>query len=312
MCALLTPDHHDEDRMIWTPPRPVDIAAVFPELAGQERATVRLHPRRGRPGPRDSSVGGPLLWPAAEPWPRCDAADRHTMFAPIGADADGRTLYGSVWDPRHPATPMVAVAQLFARDVADLPCPGGTDVCQVLWCPRDHELEYGPRVRVHWRASGPALGADLALPPSLPSDLDTIRDEFIPKPCSVSPEQTIDYPDWWELTEELRERIEAWEQGSGWIYASHLGAAPGTRVGGWPEWIQDPEWPTCPRGHAMDHLLTMASWEYDADSWRTWRPLDLPDGRDDAGLMLGDAGNVYIFTCVTCDDRPSANVLQCS
>lgn len=91
--------------MIRTPPRPVDIAAEFPELAGQEHPTVRLHPRPGRPSPQDSSVGGPLLWPAAEPWPRCDAADRHRIIAPIGAGPVGRTIKRLTTDPRHPATP---------------------------------------------------------------------------------------------------------------------------------------------------------------------------------------------------------------
>ena len=306
--------HRDKDRMTRTPPRPVDVAAEFPELAGQERPMVRLHPRRGQPGPRDSSVGGPLLWPAAEPWPRCDAADRHATFAPIGTvDLDGRALHGLARDPRHPATPVVAVAQLLTSDVAGLPCPPGTDTCQVLWCPRMHEPDYGPRVRVHWRTSATALGAELAVAP--PSDPDTTIDGFIPKPCSVSPERTIDYPAWWELTDDLRQRIEAWEQGSGWTYASHLGAAPGTKAGGWPQWVQDPEWPTCPRGHAMDHLLTVASWEYDAESRRTWLPPGQPEGHegmDDIGVTLGDAGDVYVFTCVACDDRPSASVLQSS
>jgi hypothetical protein len=287
--------------MMLTPPRPVDIAAEFPELAGQERPAVRLHPRRGRPGPQDSSVGGPLLWPAAEPWPHCDAAAGHATAALTS-------------DPRHIAAPMVAVAQLFARDVAGLPCPAGADLCQVLWCPALHEPDYAPRVRVHWRASADlGLGADLAVAP--PSDPGTAIDTFIPKPCSVSPEQTIDYPAWWELPEALRQRIEAWEQDSGWIYAYHLGAAPGTKAGGWPAWMQDPEWPTCPRGHAMDHLLTVASWEYDAESRRTWLPPGQGgefEGRSDAGLMLGDAGNMYLFTCVTCDDRPVASVLQSS
>jgi hypothetical protein len=54
-----------------TPPRPVDIAAVFPEIASLARTATRLHPRPGTPGVRDSSVGGPLLWPSGEPWPVC-------------------------------------------------------------------------------------------------------------------------------------------------------------------------------------------------------------------------------------------------
>ena len=299
--------------MPHTPPRPVDIAGVFPELAGQERPTVRLHPRRGRPGPRDSSIGGPVLWPAAEPWPRCDAGDRHVtrVFDP-DAGWPGRQRRGGfrvATDPRHIAAPMVSAAQLFARDVQGLPWPGGTDVCQVLWCPAWHEPDQGPRVRVRWRDShDPGLDGPLAVAP--PNDADTAKVNYIPNPCSLSPEQVVDYPDWWELPEDLRQRIEAWEQDAGWIYAYHLGAAPGTKVGGWPNWHQAPEWPTCQRGHPMDHLLTIASWEWDGESWRTWRPPDLPDRHDDAGLMLGDAGDVYIFTCVTCDNRPIASIRQ--
>jgi hypothetical protein len=51
--------------------RPVDVEAAFPELATMRRAATRLHPRRGTPTARDSSVGGPMLWPADEPWPMC-------------------------------------------------------------------------------------------------------------------------------------------------------------------------------------------------------------------------------------------------
>jgi hypothetical protein len=193
--------------------------------------------------------------------------------------------------------------------VQGLPWPGGTDVCQVLWCPAWHEPDQGPRVRVRWRDShDPGLDGPLAVAP--PNDADTAKVNYIPNPCSLSPEQVVDYPDWWELPEDLRQRIEAWEQDAGWIYAYHLGAAPGTKVGGWPNWHQAPEWPTCQRGHPMDHLLTIASWEWDGESWRTWRPPDLPDRHDDAGLMLGDAGDVYIFTCVTCDNRPIASIRQ--
>jgi hypothetical protein len=303
----------EEGDVPHTPDRPVHIAGLFPELAGQERPTVRLHPRRGRPGPQDSSIGGPLLWPAAEPWPRCDAPDRHIIFAPIGTGEVGRTIKRPIRDPRRIAAPMVAVAQLFARDVPGLPVPPSADVCQVLWCPTwNHEPDYAPRIQVRWRDSArdPGMGGDLATAP--PSDPEVAMADFIPQPCSVSPERTIDYPTGWELPKELVERIGGWGDANGWIYDFHLSAAPGTKVGGWPVWVQDPEWPTCPRGHAMDHLLTVASWEYDGESWRTWRPPDLPDGHEDAGLMLGDAGNVYVFTCVACDDRPIASLLQSS
>ncbi len=55
-----------------TPRRPADITEAFPQLAPLARTATRLHPRPGTVTPDDSSIGGPLLWPADEPWPYCD------------------------------------------------------------------------------------------------------------------------------------------------------------------------------------------------------------------------------------------------
>ncbi|GFE27566.1 hypothetical protein Sliba_80190 [Streptomyces nigrescens] len=58
--------------ILTIPPRPFDITALFPQLAPLARTATRLHPRPGSPTVHDSSVCGPLLWPADEPWPHCD------------------------------------------------------------------------------------------------------------------------------------------------------------------------------------------------------------------------------------------------
>ncbi|MER5489065.1 hypothetical protein ABT024_38440 [Streptomyces sp. NPDC002812] len=60
-----------------SPPRPYDAVELFPQLAPLARTATRLHPRPGSPTPHDSSIGGPLLWPAEEPWPHCD--HRHVV-----------------------------------------------------------------------------------------------------------------------------------------------------------------------------------------------------------------------------------------
>lgn len=49
-----------------TPPRPLDVTVLFPQLAPLARTATRLHPRPGSPSVHDSSVGGPLLGPADE------------------------------------------------------------------------------------------------------------------------------------------------------------------------------------------------------------------------------------------------------
>lgn len=58
----------------------------------------------------------------------------------------------------------------------------------------------------------------------------------------------------------------------------------------------------------MHHLRTMASWECDRETWRTWLPVEDREVRQGqeavqtdlnrsvtqaAGLMLGDVGGVY-------------------
>ncbi|MFD9522520.1 hypothetical protein [Streptomyces sp. NPDC059979] len=55
-----------------TPLRPVDVTALFPQLASMALPAIRLHPRPVSPTRHDSSVGDPLVWPAHEPWPHCD------------------------------------------------------------------------------------------------------------------------------------------------------------------------------------------------------------------------------------------------
>src|SRR5215469_7264887 len=98
-----------DHRPLYLPVAGLRITTVFPDLAELAATAIRLHPRPGRAGLRDSSIGGPLLWPAGEAWPVCD--DSH-----------------SGWDqaPLRPP-PLVGVLQVHAHDVPELPFPDGTD-----------------------------------------------------------------------------------------------------------------------------------------------------------------------------------------
>nr|CAJ89509.1 hypothetical protein SAML0523 [Streptomyces ambofaciens ATCC 23877] len=151
-----------------TPPRPIDVAAVFPQLAPLARTATRLHPRTGAPTWHDSSIGGPLLWPAEEPWPHCEEPhvvdginsaqspadlwlERRIFAASHGRDLtpEERETLERIRPPRtYPVRlavqaydgpiAMLPVAQLYVRDVPDLSPPEGKDLLQVLWCPFDH------------------------------------------------------------------------------------------------------------------------------------------------------------------------------
>ncbi|WNI23240.1 DUF1963 domain-containing protein [Streptomyces sp. ITFR-16] len=294
-----------------TPPRPLDVEALFPEVAAFRKETVRLHPRAGNPGPGDSSMGGPVRWPRAEAWPHCEDDHPRTDLAPAKGSGP---------------LPLVPVLQLYAADVPELPFPAGTDVLQVLWCPFDHEAGYVPRPELYWRDSS-ACDEEPAVPPRP----EGAPDDYLPDPCVLHPERVTEYPNWDlpdDIAEPLEERFEEIEEETGWSYWSHLSVASGAKAGGYPTWTQDPHWPDCPAcGHRMDHLLTINSAEFDGESWRTWLPvedmpatgtvLDLPyEERSRVqrapGLMLGDMGGLYLFVCPHCPDRPYACHADCS
>ena len=358
-----------------TPPPAVDISSVFPELGPLARPTVRLHPRAGAPGPNDSSLGGPLLWPADAPWPVCSGrllGERREPIAPAdlqrfheiqdaaharwrpgravevtteeaaeidrivaGAGSLDLTAGERVWlEPRphqHP-TPLIAVVQLYARDVPELPFPDHTDLFQLLWCPNWHAAPwYGPHPVTVWRSVA-LVRQRLVAPPAAwfeGLDHDLSERHYVPLPCVVHPERVVEYPhseqpSFSDLPGALDERVRRWQQRRKWLYWAALSTAPGTKVGGYPRWIQGPEWPVCGCGRRMGHLLTIASDEFGPQG--RWLPLE---DRDDPsitrprrimdrdawaphGLMLGDVGSLYLFTCTTCTERPLAGTMQCT
>src|SRR5262249_28039412 len=155
-----------------------------------------------------------------------------------------------------------------------------------------------------------------------------------PNECALFPERVADYPDRWELGD-LEDRLnadaeltalgakifppESVHDGAA-AYQVTFGSAPGTKLLGYPDWVQDPEYPLCPEcGQRMDHYLTIASTEWDGASFHRWKPIEdgspeLASGehRDDAGLMIGDAGKLYVFVCRKHAAWPTAQVMQCS
>ncbi|MFE0652070.1 hypothetical protein ACFVZH_26175 [Streptomyces sp. NPDC059534] len=259
-----------------TPARPVDVEEVFPGLAAYRGTTTRLHPRRGRPGVGDSHIGGPMLWPADEPWPTCGeahgpvthgyvpdeirrareigvadpgadgarAVERHAVSqAPARAEKPTPTSTPTSTGDEG-AVPFVALAQLFRRDVPDLAAgPDGEDMVQLFRCPLPHGPHLERRYHLRWRRAD-AESADrmLSTPPELPL---LPWEAELPEPCVTHPEQVITYP-WAEddtLPAALTARIDAWDDAQeaahgrdAPCYQSDLSIPPGWRVGGFPSW----------------------------------------------------------------------------
>ncbi|MET9453297.1 hypothetical protein [Streptomyces cinerochromogenes] len=319
-----------------TPPRPFDITALFPELAPLARTATRLHPRPGAPTVHDSSVGGPLLWPANEPWPYCDEP-HDSRAAPVvhspddvrllrqdrAAAAERRRLDPEApqWTPEERATwerlsdrpwfdgpiPLLPVAQLYARDIP-FPRPPDADLLQVLWCPFDHAEHASPKTALFWRSSATVTDV-LDAPPESPI---IQRDCYLPQPCLFSPEQVTEYPHPSELSNELQDqlddesrwqtidpdRYQAYADDPGELYLNNLSTAPGWKTGGWTCWSRtDPKPLPCPEcGTAQVPLLTIASWEWDGGSG-TW--IAEEDRTDPAPPPLGaQDGNFTLIDIV--------------
>ncbi|MEU6438995.1 hypothetical protein [Streptomyces sp. NPDC047046] len=283
-----------------TPPRPLDIAAVFPELAPLARRAIRLHPRPGAPTPSDSSVGGPLLWPARHPWPLCER-----------------------WH-EGPRAPLVPVAQLYAGDIPLLRPPGRNDLLQILWCPAEHPPLHAPPVELHWRVA--AEVTDPLTDPPRPVDVEF--PQYVPVPCLLAPEEITDYPDSMELGEELLEAVAdpgEWRaRGIDWeeyatpdpygddarpedFYRADLGAAPGWKAGGWAPWgLTDPVPRFCVDcGGRMTPLLTIPSdeWEPGRESWVPAEERALahvPDAAEPTGVTIQSGHHLQLYVCGSC------------
>ncbi|MFQ6332026.1 hypothetical protein ACLMAL_38745 [Nocardia sp. CWNU-33] len=287
-----------------TPPRPVDLVAVFPELTRLARTATRLHPRPGTPSVHDSSIGGPLLWPASEPWPHCHAEDHDAERLPSISLADARlerriraarnsegreytTEEREILDrmEERPATDgpiaMLPVAQLYVRDVPGLHPPEGADLLQVLWCPYEHDDDGMPKTALFWRSA--AAITDVLVDPPEPAEYEQ---DLVPEPCMIDPEQVIEYPKSGELEGELRQRVDQWTMAQipGVEFDGLedddqpydlLCIAPGWKIGGWISWnMQDPYPNPCPTcGTPTEPLLTIASREWEMNG-RHWVPYE--------------------------------------
>jgi hypothetical protein len=267
-----------------TPPRPVNLLDLFPEVKPLQRITLRLHPGYSdEPPPAATKLGGRILWPADEPWPVCE------VFK----------------------IPLVPVLQLTADDAPpQVKFKPGTDLMQLLWSPRDHGSG-GPKPTVVWRKAADVTGPLAELPDTSQAYLN-----YVPVPCRVFPERVTEFPDWHTVPRSsLREKIEAWKPDGGRnpveFYERELSAAPGTKVGGYPRWLGPPNPATCAvckRG--MDYLLTIdidelyreKSWCPSTDALMGQRWTRHPNP---AGLTLPEPGNVHVFVCRRCDDWPA-------
>lgn len=304
-------------RRCTTPAPPVNVEEALPDLRGKAKTAVRLHPRPGEAPIDASKIGGMFLWPKNEPWPVC---------------------------PTHGNIPYVTALQLRKEDVPELGFPTGTDLFQLLWCPDQHDEDdmYCPKPATYWRKhSAVKQVCETALQPA------AMRYGYSPRPCVLYPERLTEYPDATEfypdgcdyqiaedeqplalraalkvaarVTVEQRSRPNSCSE----LYETWLCVADGTKVNGYPDWVQDTHYPRCNCGAEMEHLLSFGSWEWDGGNWGRWvaiedRPILSAGFREQEsvhrahGCTFGDAGRMYVFVCRNHREPHIRAFMQCS
>lgn len=321
----------------------MSVETVFPELAAHRGRTTRLHPRPGRPGLRDSHIGGPMLWPDDEPWPVCHEPHRRETegYAPdeirsaraAGARPRSRPWHGAGSPGEDGPVPFVGLAQFFRRDIPGLaPGPDGADLVQLFRCPSPHGPHAERRYHLRWRQAAETERAErfLAAPPEVPL---LGREHELPEPCVLHPAEVDTYP-WAEddtLPAPLIARIDAWDDARAAehgpdapSYQHDLSIPPGWRVGGFPSWASTgPMAVDCAAcATPMRLLLTAEGHETDGGS-HSWVPLEDRDpsvrGRASVRggpsvarptrLHFGRDRDLHVFTCPTDPGHPPRWVL---
>ncbi|MFG1989738.1 hypothetical protein ACGFJ7_07105 [Actinoplanes sp. NPDC048988] len=306
--------------------RRVEIEQAVPGLREYARDATRLRPVPGEPGVAESSVGGPLLWPADEAWPLCTDGDHYLdrlltvetvwrqrrIYAAAEAraaatgkpyevtDAERAELPGNDYSEPHAAArqaiAFVPVAQLYRRDVPGIDWPAGADLLQVLWCPLDHESTgYNPRVELRWRRAAD-VGATLE---SVPQPA-VVNEDYLVTPCVVRPEVVREHEYDGLLPDRLRKQAERWAARRGLDYDDDLSVAPGWKVGGYASWaLSDWHAVDCVAcGSPMKLLITAASSEDDGAP------------RTPTDVVIGRGYSLYVFVCPQDARHPVGTAMQ--
>jgi hypothetical protein len=207
------------------------------------------------------------------------------------------------------------VAQLYARDVPGLVLPGDSDLLQVFWCPFNaHGEERNVDVQLCWRKASEVSEALVDQP-----ELAVVgRENYVPDPCVLHPEQVVEHQFGGLLPFLIRARIdewEDWEDEDAVSYQFDLSIPPGWKVGGFASWhVTGPQEVICECGRQMDLLLTINSREWDKGT-RSWVPLEDQDLVDTEAntptkIVVGRGGVLLVFVCPLDWTHPHQVVLQ--
>jgi hypothetical protein len=189
-----------------------------------------------------------------------------------------------------------------------------------------------PRTALFWRSADAVT--DILLDPPEPAAVE-FWGHYVPVPCTIDPEQIIEYPSESELEDEQVEPVveeEEWtmreladvelgdDHSDSDFQYNDLCIAPGWKVGGGIRWgANDPFPQPCPAcGTPTEPFLTIASREWNP-TIRHWIPYedqdtgvtDTSDAMQPSGIQIGGGSyDQIIRVCPASPDHPHALLMQ--
>jgi hypothetical protein len=173
---------------------------------------------------------------------------------------------------------------------------------------------------VVWRSA--ATVTDILADPPEPVAVQDGHGQLVPEPCTIAPEQVIEYPSSLELDEDLYQQLKLWEAGylgidvedlGVWTespYQMALSVAPGWKIGGYVAWARSDPWvkpcPAC--GTPTEPVLTIASTEWQKHSWVPYEDRHADVLADGTGspteISIGDVWDLVIGACTASPEHP--------
>lgn len=268
-----------------------EIFDLIPSLKEQTEKSIRILPQQGEEPPANATkLGGLFLWSEDEPWFYCNVTEIALMD-----DYNFKDELSNILEVSHPKhnDAFVPILQIRSEDIPSMRFPINKNIFQLLWCPRDHIKTYAPICKIIWQNEN-----DIKKPLKVIPNASFPEMELTPEPSAVLLREVIEYPNIWALSKEERGLF---TEEQNYFYFDNFCPHEGIKVGGHPNWIQNPEIPVCNCGNNMEHLLTIGSDVFE----------DYPNHKA-PGLVIGDCGSIYVFICYNCEDLPIQTVFQCS
>ncbi|MFC4476271.1 DUF1963 domain-containing protein [Flavobacterium chungangensis] len=203
------------------------------------------------------------------------------------------------------------VFQIYKRDFPEFYFPSNTNIFQLFRCPSnkcrssytnsrsDHKMfHYYSEVECVQNKIFKKTGINL-------KDIE----KEVPD-CYLKPLKVFDYPYYDDYKEEdLAKLDDNFKFKLGNLQIEKYITKPDTKIGGYPNFIQESYYPKCKCGRIKEFLFQLSS---DDRENRNIFDYSNPVNWSDHGIMIGDGGNIYYYICTNCGEKSIESYWDCS